>query len=290
MSRSKLFATVCSITFFCQAGPALAQSAAAESTPTVGTGADGIGDIIVTAQKRSESLQNTPLAVSAFSSEALEQKQISGVAQLQFNVPSLVFAQLTGYSQLSLRGIGSDLTVTAGEPTVATFQDGVYLGQLFAQSVPSFDLERIEVLRGPQGTLYGRNSTGGTINYITKAPAHDFGANLAASYGSYNRIVVEGGVTGPIIADKLSARLSARYEDREGYRTNLFDGKKYDANRQYSVQGALLFEPTSNFSVTLRGDLTRQTSTPVQQLISVLPSSAGISPGTPVGIFSLPGP
>jgi iron complex outermembrane recepter protein len=283
MSRSKLLASVCAIAFLGQVGSALAQAAAADES-------NGLEEIIVTAQKRSESLQSTPLAVSAFTSEALEQKQISGVAQLQFNVPSLVFAQLTGYSQLSLRGIGSDLTVTAGEPTVATFQDGVYLGQLFAQSVPSFDLERIEVLRGPQGTLYGRNSTGGTINYITKAPSHNFGANFAVGYGSYNKVVVEGGVTGPIIKDTLSARISAKYEDRDGYRTNLFDGKKYDANRQYSVQGALLFEPTSDFSVTLRGDLTRQTSTPVQQLISVLPSAAGISPGTPVGIFSLPGP
>lgn len=297
MRTSKLFFSVCAVAIAVHCNAAEAQVAKASAAPSDNPArveADeptgSIQDIVVTAQKRSESVQKTPLAVSAFNSEALEQKQISGVAQLQFNVPSLVFAQLTGYSQLSLRGIGSDLTVTAGEPTVATFQDGVYLGQLFAQSVPSFDLERIEVLRGPQGTLYGRNSTGGTINYITKAPSQKFGANLALGYGSYNKVVVEGGLTGPLIQDVLAARITGKYEDRDGYRTNLFDGKKYDANRQYSVQGSLLFEPTSNLSLTLRGDLTRQTSSPVQQIISVLPSAAGISPSTPTGIFSLPGP
>lgn len=297
MRTTRLLVSGCAaaLAVHCSAAQAqTAQGTASSSDATSSVEGDAqsgsIQDIIVTAQKRSESVQKTPLAVSAFNSESLELKQISGVAQLQFNVPSLVFAQLTGYSQLSLRGIGSDLTVTAGEPTVATFQDGVYLGQLFAQSVPSFDLERIEVLRGPQGTLYGRNSTGGTINYITKAPSQDFGANLAFGYGSYNKVVVEAGVTGPLIQDVLAARVSGKFEDRDGYRTNLFDGKKYDANRQYSFQGSLLFEPTSGLSLTLRGDLTRQTSSPVQQLISVLPSAAGISPSTPAGIFSLPGP
>lgn len=251
---------------------------------------NGIGEIIVTAQKRSESVQRTPVAVTAFDTEMLEQQQISGVQQLQFNVPSLVFAQLTGYSQLSMRGIGSDLTVTAGEPTVATFQDGVYMGQLFGQAVPGFDLERIEVLRGPQGTLYGRNSTGGTINYITKEPEFVTGANLGATYGNYDRFAVEAGVTGALVPEKLAARFTVKYDRRDGYRFNLFDGKRYDANDQISGQGSLLFKPSDSFKFILRGDMSRQVSSPVQQFIAGLPGGAGISPETPTGaLFYLPG-
>lgn len=282
------------------AAPVLAQSAVTVPQPSAPAqqapdtsqaeqdAAGPIGDIVVTAQKREESLQSTPVAVSAFTSDSLELKQISGVQQLQFNVPSLVFAQLTGYSQLSLRGIGSDLTVTAGEPTVATFQDGVYLGQLFAQSTPSFDLERVEVLRGPQGTLYGRNSTGGTINYITKAPSFTPGANLALLYGNYNHAVVEAGVTGPLAGDTVAGRLTVKYDRRDGYRRNLYDGRAYDANDQVSVQGSVLMKPSDDLSITLRGDNTRQISSPVQQFLAPLPNSAQQSAEAPLGLFSFP--
>lgn len=262
----------------------------AQQSDTRADSSGGIEEIVVTAQKRSESLQTTPVAVSAFTSDKLESQQISGVEQLQYNVPSLVVAQLTGYSQLSMRGIGSDLTVTAGEPTVATFEDGVYMGQLFGQSVPSFDLERIEVLRGPQGTLYGRNSTGGTINYITKAPQYAPGGNIAATYGNYNRVALEAGATGGLVDGKVAARFSIKYDRRDGYRLNLFDGKRYDDNDQIGLRGALLFEPSADVKFTLRGDYSRQRSSPVVQFIAGLPTATQISPQTPVGIFSLPGP
>lgn len=285
--RTKTIAICASILAMGFAGAAEAQTAS-DVPPTEGEGQ--LKEIIVTAQKRSESIQRTPVAVSAFTSDTLEQQQINGVQQLQFNVPSLVFAQLTGYSQLSMRGIGSDLTVTAGEPTVATFQDGVYMGQLFAQSVPSFDLERIEVLRGPQGTLYGRNSTGGTINYITKPPSYDTAANFAATYGNYDRVAIEAGVTGGIVPDKVAARISVKYDRRDGYRFNLFDGKRYDANDHISAQGSLLIEPSSDIKLTLRGDISKQVTSAVQQFIAPLPTASNVSPETPVGIFSLPGP
>lgn len=284
--RSKALALCASIGVLAWAGAARAQTA--PEAPAADEPSQ-LGEIIVTAQKRSESLQRTPVAVSAFTSETLEQQQINGVQQLQYNVPSLVFAQLTGYSQLSMRGIGSDLTVTAGEPTVATFQDGVYMGQLFAQSVPSFDLERIEVLRGPQGTLYGRNSTGGTINYITKPPSYDTAANLAFTYGNYDRVAVEAGATGAIVPDKVAARVSVKYDRRDGYRFNVFDGKRYDANDHLSGQAALLIEPSSDIKLTLRGDMSRQVTSAVQQFIDALPTPSSISPETPTGIFSLPG-
>lgn len=249
-----------------------------------------LGSIVVTAQKKEEVLQSAPLAVSAFDTEALELKQIEGPQQLQFSVPSLVFAQLTGYTQLSLRGIGSDLTVTAGEPTVASFQDGVYVGQLFTQAVPSFDLERIEVLRGPQGTLYGRNSTGGAINYITRLPDYEFGSNLALTSGNYGRLVAEGGITGAIVDDKVAGRLTVKHERRDGYRHNLYDNRDYDGNDLFSAQGTLLFDVSPDVRVILRADKTRQVASSVQQFVDSLPLASGVTPQTPLGIFSLPAP
>lgn len=245
-------------------------------------------EIIVTAQKRSESLQDTPLAISAFTSETLERSQISGVDQLQFTVPNFTVARLSGYSQLSMRGIGSDLTVTAGEPTVATFVDGVYQGALFAQSLPSFDLERIEVLRGPQGTLYGRNTTGGAINYIMKPPEEAFGANLTAIAGDYGRYVVEAGLTGSLVEDRVSGRASVRYETRDGYRHNLADGKDYDDLDQINARGALLFTPSEKFDFLLAADVTSQESSAPRVFLSNVPAASGITPQSPLSVFSVP--
>ncbi|KCZ97616.1 TonB-dependent receptor [Hyphomonas polymorpha PS728] len=271
------------------AQPGASEIEADAAMPEAG-GERRLGSIVVTAQKKEEVLQSAPLAVSAFDTESLELKQIEGPQQLQFSVPSLVFAQLTGYTQLSLRGIGSDLTVTAGEPTVASFQDGVYVGQLFTQAVPSFDLERIEVLRGPQGTLYGRNSTGGAINYITRLPEYDFGSNLAVTAGNYGRLVAEGGITGALVDDRVAGRLTVKHERRDGYRHNLFDGRDYDGNDLFSAQGSLLFDLTPDLRVILRADKTRQSVSSVQQFVDSLPLASGVTPQTPLGIFSLPAP
>ena len=298
--RRELLAGVCAAGMLGQALPAYAQVEDAGTPPAVSSTTDEqtaadersqrrLGTITVTAQKKEENIQSAPLAVSAFDTEALELKQIEGPQQLQFSVPSLVFAQLTGYTQLSMRGIGSDLTVTAGEPTVASFQDGVYVGQLFTQAVPSFDLERIEVLRGPHGTLYGRNATGGAINYITKLPDYDYGANLAAVIGDYGRVAVEGGITGAIVEDKIAGRLTIKHDQRDGYRHNLFDGRDYDANDLFSAQGSILFDLNSDIQVVLRADKTRQSASSVVHLIDVIPGASGVTPQTPLGIFSLPG-
>lgn len=295
---NKLSAGVCAAALLLSGQVALAQEGSEGAIGEVESDGDReeagierrLGSIVVTAQKKEEVLQSAPLAVSAFDTEALELKQIEGPQQLQFSVPSLVFAQLTGYTQLSLRGIGSDLTVTAGEPTVASFQDGVYVGQLFTQAVPSFDLERIEVLRGPQGTLYGRNSTGGAINYITRLPDYEFGSNFAVTGGNYGRLAVEGGVTGAIVEDKLAGRLTLKHDRRDGYRHNLYDNRDYDANDLFSAQGALLFDVTPDLRFVLRADKTRQISSTVQQYIGSLNLSSGVSPQTPLGLFSLPAP
>ena len=155
-----------------------------------------IEEIVVTAQKRESALQETPIAITAFSEDAIERNQIEDFRDIAIRTPGLVFAQTDAMSIIALRGVGLDITSLGGETAVAAYQDGVYLGQSFTLSMPSFDLERIEVLRGPQGTLYGRNATGGAVNLVTRGPSFEPDANVALTYKDYDHVKVEAGATG----------------------------------------------------------------------------------------------
>ena len=263
---------------------------AALSVLLSGTAVAQIDEIIITAEKREQNLQEVPIAITAFSADTIQQQQISGVEDLQFKAPSLVYSNLNGYTLISLRGIGMDLTSIAGETAVSTFEDGVYQGQTFIAGTPTFDLERIEILRGPQGTLYGRNSVGGAINFITKKPSFEPEANLSFLYGNFNRIAIDGGVTGPIIGDKVAGRASIRYEDHDGRRTNLLTGEETDALNHVSGRAQLLFQPNDSWEVVIRGDITdRDFSNPRHVAGAVLQNPSGQTPATPLGLFSLPG-
>ena len=265
----------------------------AQVQPAARTGT-GIEEVVVTAEKRETRLQETPSAITAFSSSQLEDRDIAGAEQLQFNVPSMVFGQQSGYSFLSLRGVGTDAVTTAAEPSVASYEDGVYTGSLFTQSIPDFDLERIEVLRGPQGTLYGRNATGGVINYITKAPSFDSETNLSALAGSYGRGAIDAGVTGPIIDDRLAFRVNLHLDEHDGYRQNINLGIKEDDLHEWGGRGALLYRPSNNLRVTLRGDYMQQdTSNPyvflsTQSVAVFSPLDLLMSTSAPLGVFSEP--
>ncbi|MCC6918759.1 MAG: TonB-dependent receptor [Alphaproteobacteria bacterium] len=259
------------------------------------SGSTGVEEIVVTAEKRQTKLQKTPSAITALPASKLETQGITGVSTLQFNVPSMVFGDQSGYSFISIRGIGTDVTTTSAEPAVASYADGVYTGSLITQSLPSFDLERIEVLRGPQGTLYGRNATGGVINYISRGPSYNPEINLAGIYGSYNRIALDGSATGPLIADKLAFRLGGHFEQRDGYRKNLaLDKHEYDLD-EWSVRGAVMADPNEDVKITLRGDYLDQETSNSYMLITTnaIPAVAGpldlmVSPQLPLGIFSQP--
>src|ERR1700722_6654305 len=171
-------------------------------------GTTSLGEVVVTAQKRSENLQRTPVAIPAFTSQAISQANLAGPQQLQFNVPSMTFGQNSGYAYVTLRGVGSDVAASGAQSSVGTYIDGVYIGSETTAGVPSFDLQRIEVLRGPQGTLYGRNTTGGVINYITNPPSFDPGLAASVSYGNYNATSDNLQVTGPLLGDKVAGSLS----------------------------------------------------------------------------------
>ncbi len=213
-----------------------------------------IEEIVVTAQKRESDLQDTPIAITAFDGDVIERNQIEDFRDIALRTPGLVFAQTDAMSIIALRGVGLDISSLGGETAIAAYRDGVYLGQSFTLSMPAFDLERIEVLRGPQGTLYGRNATGGAVNLVTHGPSFEPDANLALSYGDYDHIKIEvGGGTG--LSDTVAARGSIVYDKRgDGYRNLVSLGRKTRGDESVVGNFSMLITPADDFDMTLRGN------------------------------------
>ncbi|WP_176594371.1 TonB-dependent receptor [Sphingobium sp. EM0848] len=246
-----------------------------------------LGDIIVTAQKRAENVQKTPIAITAISADRIAQANLDRPDKLGFSVPSMTNAESSGFSFLTLRGVGNS-TAGLSEATVATYQDGVYTGMQITQRVPTFDLERVEILRGPQGTLYGRNTTGGVVNYITKTPSFEFGAVGDVSYGNFDAIETNVGLTGPLVEDKIAAKASFNYSKHDGYYPNVVIGGRDYAERQIGGRLAVLLRPTENLSITVRGDATKNRSTNSYVSLGTTSLDGLTDLAHPLGIFSQP--
>ena len=173
-------------------------------------------DIIVTALKRSASVQDIPASISAISGDALRERGIRDIQDLAKAVPNLIFAPNFANTMIAIRGVGSTVYSGATEPTVALYVDGVYLPRSFMAAARAVDLERIEVLRGPQSTLYGRNATGGAINFISASPTKDFEGRAELSAGGRDAWGVSGYVSGPI-TEGVSVRVSGGREKADGF-------------------------------------------------------------------------
>jgi outer membrane receptor protein involved in Fe transport len=208
-----------------------AQEAADNSTDDA-----AIGEIVVTAQKREQSLQDVPIAISAFSGATLENKAVDDSVDLSFSVPNLTVTD----AGASLRGIGNLAISSTSEGGLGYHVNGVYLGSP-ASEQEYYDIERIEVLRGPQGTLYGRNTTAGVLNIITQKPEFDFGGYLTGGYGNYNSVKVKGAINVPL-GDNFAARVAGFYLDRDGYTTNIFNGNDVDDRHMYGLRGSARFD------------------------------------------------
>ena len=215
--------------------------------------------IIVTAQRQAQSAQDVPIAVSAFSGAALEAQQIENSSDLQLTLPNITFTKTNFVSSsFTIRGIG-DLCVGAScdQATAIHLNDSpLFATRLFETEF--FDLERVEVLRGPQGTLFGRNATAGVVNVVTAKPRMgEFHASGDAEYGNYNAIKVKGMVNIPI-GDNIAFRGAGVYVKRDGYTTNLNGGPKLDDRDLYSVRGSLRFEPTADTTIDLYASYFRE--------------------------------
>lgn len=176
-------------------------------------GAATVDEIVVTANKREESVQSIPAAVTAIGGAALQQQGIGNVPDLQMRVPSLVAGSGPFVTAVSLRGVGTNNLSAASQPGVAIHIDGVYQPRLSAGALGALDLERVEVLRGPQGTLYGRNASGGVINYVTAAPGGELSGAVTAGYASYDEVRLGGFLNVPL-GDRIRGRLAVDYTDR----------------------------------------------------------------------------
>lgn len=236
--------------------PAAAQTPAPTAAPAAAAidETSGIDDIIVTAQRVGQSLQDVPIAVSAFTAEALERQQIDNPSDLQLTLPNVTFTKsnFTG-STFTIRGVG-DLCVggTCDSATAIHANDLPLFGtRLFETEF--FDLERVEVLRGPQGTLFGRNATAGVVNFITAKPVlGEFKAGIEGEYGNYESYRAKGFINIPL-GETLSARIAGTYLKRDGYTRNVFNNTDIDDRDQYAIRGSLRWKPTDNTTVDLMG-------------------------------------
>ncbi len=209
----------------------------------------GIETITVTARKREDDLQDVPIPMTAFSGQTLDVNRIEDTLDLQFNVPNLLFSRtnFTG-SNLQIRGIGNQVVAASGEPAIGIHVNEVPLtaSRLFEQEF--FDIERIEVLRGPQGTLFGRNATGGAFNIYTRKPTDEYEATGEVSAGNYKSARVKGAVNIPL-TDSLRTRVAGMYLRRDGFIENLNTGNDIDDRSLYGVRGSIIWELTDNFSM-----------------------------------------
>lgn len=216
---------------------------------------DTSADIIVTASKRAQTLQDTPISVAVASAQQIEQSQIRDLIDLQTLVPSLKVGQLQSSANTNfiIRGFGNGANNAGIEPSVGVFIDGVYRSRSAAQIGDLPNIERVEVLRGPQSTLFGKNASAGIISIITAEPKFEFGGQLEASYGNYNAIVVKGNVTGPL-SETLAVSLAGSYNKRNGYAryTNL--NLENNNRNRYGIRGQILWQPSSDFKLRIIGD------------------------------------
>lgn len=215
----------------------LAQTAAAEAGAS-----NAPPPIIVTAQRREQSLQDVPLAVSAFGSTELETMQVSNTLDLVNYVPNLIGHHNTAVgtaNAYSMRGLSNTESISTFDPPVGTYIDDIYVSRQGANNFSLFDVERVEVLRGPQGTLFGRNTTGGAINVIMARPQDEFGGYAEIGYGRFNRIQLRGSVDIPLITDSLLTKVSGYYIESDGYVRNQITGERLNGEENWGLRGAI---------------------------------------------------
>ncbi|NCU11385.1 MAG: TonB-dependent receptor plug domain-containing protein, partial [Sphingomonadaceae bacterium] len=267
------------------ATPALAQNAA-DGTATADDDA-----IIVTAQRRGESLNSVPMAVQAVDAETLKDLRVTDVRDLTTVAPSFTVSQsYQGVPTYTLRGIGFNTINLSSTSTVGTYVDEVAYAYPIMNTGPIMDLERVEVLKGPQGTLYGRNTTAGLINFITGKPTAQFKGSLTADLGNYETYNIGGYLSGPL-ADGISARIAFRSENsNEGWQISNSRGERLGKVRKYGVRGSLAIDPTDGTHIDISVVWWRNKSDTVAgQGIGFTPATDPVTGTSQSRFFNAPG-
>jgi iron complex outermembrane receptor protein len=251
-------------------GISLSALVASLTTPVLAQGtesADLLSDaevIMVTATRRAQSILDAPVSVSAFTGEGLRNNQVFNIEKLSLLAPNLKINknQTTANSaQIYMRGVGQDDSTPVNEPGVAIYLDDVYIARTQGGLFDLLDVERVEVLRGPQGTLYGRNSSGGAIKLVSRpAPLDEFRAIGDVTIGSFDRLDIRGAVGTPIIKDVLGFKIEALSFDRDGFVTRRSDGADVNRVDRQTIRASLLYAPTEELSIDISADYTRDRS------------------------------
>ena len=233
------------------AAPALAQSQPpAAATPQAET-PQSQGDVIVTAERKEENILRTPIAVSAFTGQQLKIQRLDSGENLELSIPNVFYSRSNfGDFNFQIRGIGSKVVGQGGTSGVSMNVDELPLFASNFNDTDFFDVKRVEVLRGPQGTLYGRNATGGAVDVITNLPTRDPGGSISVEYGNFNETKIEAVGNMPL-GDMFAARVAGYWTRNDGFGTNTYNGDRIDGRNLGSVRATLMFTPNSHFSAWL---------------------------------------
>lgn len=267
---------------YAQASP-IDQAPASQATPDA-TAPQNDGDIIVTAQRREERLKDVPITITAITASQISQSGIGGSRELAALTPGVTIQTTGAAAQATVRGIGNTVVGGNSESPVALYIDGVYVSSQYAAVFDLANLESIQVLKGPQGTLFGRNATGGALLVTTTRPTDEFTGSLTASYARFDDRRVSSYISGPIVG-ALRFDLAASYHEDDGYTRDILRNTRLSKYRESSVRGKLEFAPDENTSILLIGDFSR--------IMDNTPISIGPIPGTKpstVGAFVPPRP
>ncbi len=225
-------------------------SAVAQSTEMAAEEA-GYGDIIVTAQRREELSRDVPISLTTLTAENIARANITDTVGLEQLTPSLKIDRQGNFTAPALRGISATVTGPAMDNNVAIYLDGVYMPSTTAGTFDLPDVERVEVLKGPQGTLFGRNATGGAIQVITRKPSYDSEGMVSASYGRFDDLFLKGWVSVPLSTDKAALSVSGYYHRNDTYYKNLRTNSSLEGEEAWQIRGKLRLNPTENLEVLL---------------------------------------
>ncbi|MFC7378023.1 TonB-dependent receptor [Brevundimonas sp. GCM10030266] len=234
------------------AGAMLALPATAQETPQESSAAS-LDDVIVTAQRREQSLQEVPIAITAFGAETLERTAATGISDIAAKAPGVTLTQFNiGEPQLYIRGVGTSSDSAASDPSIGFSIDEVSIGRSGASALSFLDIERVEVLRGPQGTLYGRNASGGALNIYTRKPVFEDSGSITARIGSFDEYGLEG-VVNRQLGDDSAIRFAARYTTNDGYAESLPSGEGLEGGTSWGARLSYL-KDIGDWSVLVSGD------------------------------------
>ena len=209
------------------------------------------GEIIVTAQRRSEKLRDVPISITAISQDTLVKSGINNTIDIQRVTPAVQLPLFGGFLQPVVRGIGSQNSGLGDSSNVAVYVDGIYQPSQSGQLLDLPDIQQIEVLKGPQGTLYGQNAAGGAITLTSITPQFEWGGRGSASYGNFNDVAIRGYITGPIAGDVAAISLAAAFQDRDGFKRNVASGGHDSGLNSKTVRGRLLLKVSDDAQVTI---------------------------------------